>query len=321
VAARTSAHPSGWTSQRRDSIARAYGRWLQHLIATDPDSLQLTPEARATDERLEGYLQSLERGCTASSQHTYLSRLLTALRVVAPGSSWSNMAQLIRTVTPAPHDATHRLADVRHPAQLLALAESLMDRAEALRRPDTPITSAAAVLFRDGVMLATLVLTVLRRRSLLSLALGDTLLETSGGFVILLQEEHTKARRAERVPVHPDLAAWLRRYLDHYRPVLAHEGSGPALWISQRGSPLANTSCWSAIATRTQAAFGVRIGPHFIRHCVATSTVIDSPERILDLPAVMQHRDFRVTERHYILASQLQAVDRYQQVLAQERAC
>jgi len=159
----------------------------------------------------------------------------------------------------------------------------------------------------------------LRRRSLLALAIDDTLLATPEGFVIVLREEYTKAQRTEPIPVHSELAAWLKRYIADYRPVLARGTTQSALWLSQEARPLSNNGCWSAISSRTKAALNVAIGPHFIRHCVASSTVIDHPERVHELSAVLQHRDFRVTERHYVLASQLQAVERYQQAVEQER--
>ena len=260
---------------------------MRYLTVIDPDCLRLAPGERASDNRLQGYAEELETGgCSSTSQHTYLQRLLVALQLVAPDRDWSSLAQFVRDMTPRQGDATDRLADVRHPAELLALAEQLMTEAENLDKSGKSPSRGAAGLFRDGLMLAVLCLTVLRRRSVLALALGDTLVETSSGYLILLRGEHTKSDRPELVPVHPELAAWLRRYLDHYRPVLTRGATDTAVWISERGRPLGGTGCWHAISHRTEAGLGVRIGPHFIRHCVATSTVLEQPERIDEIPGI-----------------------------------
>ena len=64
----------------------------------------------------------------------------------------------------------------------------------------------------------------------------------------------------------------------------------------------------------------MHINPHFIRHCIATSMTIMRPQDIGNLPAVLQHRDFRVTERHYVLANKLAAFESYHDVLEAERA-
>jgi hypothetical protein len=52
---------------------------------------------------------------------------------------------------------------------------------------------------------------------------------------------------------------------------------------------------------------------------VATWQTIEHPEHVADLPALLQHRDFRVTARHYALANQLLARRKYHQALEDER--
>ena len=250
--------------------------------------------------------------------HTYLQRLLLALRILAPGEPWSALASLVRRLTPPPPDPTRRLEDVRHPAELLALAEYLMTDVQQTVAAEGR-RHHAAILYRDGLILAILALSALRRRSLLHLALGTTLLSTDDSYTIVLAPEHTKARRSETIPLHPTLTEWIDRYLTRYRPVLLHDRDTPALWIAHDGQPLDENGVWHAVRRHTVKYLGVPINPHFIRHCIGTTAAVEDPDRIGDLPAILQHRGFRVSERHYILAEQLAGRSKYQSAITAER--
>ncbi len=297
-----------------------YGLWLAHLRDRDGLDPNMPPAERASHAAIDAFVARLCECCKPGTVHVYMQRLLAVHRAVAPTHDWSALAALVRRLAPPPPDPTRRLKDVRHPAELLAFAEHLMEQADSLVAANPLGARDAAVLYRDGLMLAVLVFAAIRRGSLLALVLGDTLLETEDGYLIMLRGEHTKAGRPETIPVHRWLAGWIRRYLSYYRPALLNGHETQALWISQRGAPISPSGVWSAVSMRTEVGLGVHINPHFVRHCIATSTTIERPRDIGNLPAVLQHRDFRVTERHYILASRLAAFDRYHDALTAERA-
>src|SRR6185312_12202394 len=104
----------------------------------------------------------------------YMLRLLDVLRRMAPTYDWSQLAAFVRRLAPEPPDPSDKLDKIVHPAVLLALAEQLIDAGnEAAGRPQALTGKRAAVLYRDGLMLAVLVFSAMRRRSLLSLALDE----------------------------------------------------------------------------------------------------------------------------------------------------
>ena len=307
------------TPQRHDDLERAYGLWLRYLIDRSVLDLIKGPGAAAINEYVDGYVAWLQGHCKPATVHTYLQRLLSALRILAPADDWSALANLVRRLTPPPPDPTRRLADVRHPAEFLALAEHLMAKAEedavAGRNPHH-----AAILYRDGLMLAVLVFAALRRGSLLHLALGTTLHQTDEGFLIVLGPEHTKGRRPEAIPLHHTLTEGMECYLTYHRPLLLRERMTPALWIAQDGKPLQENGVWHAVGRHTETHLGVQdqsaLHPPLHRHDCRRG----ASRRHQRSPRSIQHRCFRVTERHYILAKQLQARTKYGNALNSERA-
>ena len=296
-----------------------YGLWLAYLRDSGGGEPDKPWAALASDDAINGFVARLQATCKPATVHEYVKRLLAVYQVVAPAHDWSRLAALVRHLTPPPPDPTRRMEDVRHPAELLACAEHLMQQADSQVAANPRMVHRAAVQYRDGLILAVLVFAAIRRGSLLALALGDTLLETADGYMIMLRSEHTKAARPEKIPVHRWLAGWITRYLSFYRPALLGDRETPELWISGRGTPISPAGVWLAIGTRTEAELGVWINPHFVRHCIATSTAIERPQDIGNLPTVLQHRGFRVTEQHYILADKLAALDSYHDVLDAER--
>jgi hypothetical protein len=68
-----------------------------------------------------------------------------------------------------------------------------------------------------------------------------------------------------------------------------------------------------------EAAFDVIINPHSIRKSVATTVTVEHPERLSDLPILLQHKGFRVTQRHDVLANELAAGRKWQSALQFER--
>jgi integrase len=66
-------------------------------------------------------------------------------------------------------------------------------------------------------------------------------------------------------------------------------------------------------------AFGRPINPHLFRDCLATSIAIHDPDNVRMAAALLGHRSFATTERHYNLARTLQAARSYQHVIGAAR--
>ena len=65
------------------------------------------------------------------------------------------------------------------------------------------------------------------------------------------------------------------------------------------------------ICEHTRVAFGKPINMHLFRDCSATSIAITDAEHVRIAAGILGHRSFETTERHYNLATSLQASSAY----------
>ena len=126
----------------------------------------------------------------------------------------------------------------------------------------------------------------------------------------------TKTGEPIDVPFPQQLAPRLERYLACYRSLLMGERyRGDRLWVGYFFIPQAPHTLGLKIAERTAHAFGRRVNPHLFRDFAATSIAINHPDHVRIAAAVLGHRSFSTTERHYNLATSLKAARDYQAAL------
>ena len=73
---------------------------------------------------------------------------------------------------------------------------------------------------------------------------------------------------------------------------------------------------YTRITQVTEKHFGHAITPHMFRDAAATFVAEMTPERALMAAAVLQHRSFETTRRHYIHGQQHLAAKRYHAAIA-----
>ena len=114
------------------------------------------------------------------------------------------------------------------PWHTLDFGIELMD--EALTLPSTG-HKQREIQYRDGLLLALLILWLIRRRSIAALTVSRHLEFDAAGVNILLYPEDTKAKRAESFRVPEQLLPYLLHYLKKYAPACSvaasMTGSGP----------------------------------------------------------------------------------------------
>jgi integrase len=69
------------------------------------------------------------------------------------------------------------------------------------------------------------------------------------------------------------------------------------------------------IAEHTKGAFGKPVNMHLFRDCAATSIALGDAEHVRIAAAVLGHRSFATTERHYNLARSAEAAADYHSYL------
>ena len=116
----------------------------------------------------------------------------------------SGLAQLRRSLKAQVRPARDKLSRLKHPQDLIALGERLMDEADATsERSET----RRSIRYRDGLLIAFLAYRPIRRRNLAMMRLGQHLVKVGGCWRILFAAEETKTH----VPYEAVLPAALGR--------------------------------------------------------------------------------------------------------------
>ncbi len=299
----------------RRLIETAYRRWLGYVLPLHPAESALAPENRITRMRVAEFVAHLKTTVRDTTVATVLDGLHYAARLIAPRQDWAWLKSVQRRIHAAaiPLD---RLDQLQPPSKTLHLGLSMMDEARA-QDPDPH--HLHDLRYRDGLVIALVSLWPIRRRSIASITVSRHLIREGDQLRINLFPEDTKAHRAETFLV-PDL---LRPYLEHYLSVtrlgLLRHHRHDALWVSQRGTRLTADAVYQIARRNVRNDFGVPMGLHDFRRAAGTFLAIDTPEMIGIIPAVLQHTNPDMSDRHYKLAGSARASQRYTGAIARYR--
>jgi integrase/recombinase XerD len=285
----------------RATLAHAYGRWLAVIGTVDPDSLSLAPGARVTRERVKDYVRHLR--ADRVSERTiadYIDGLRRVCDLIDPDVplDWiRDAANNIRKGVPLP-DKRDRLVP---PAQMLALVDRLI--ASGLGAGPS-----AGLDLRDGLLLGLLHHRAPRLGNLCAMTLDRHLRRTaSGGLLIAFAAAETKGRRPLTFEVPDRLVPAFDYYLAQGRERIHRAESHKGMWPSQIGRPMSRSAIQRVVARRTLVAFGRALHPHLFRTLAASTIVVETPEQIDMVPALLHHADIRTADAHYIRADAVKA--------------
>jgi integrase/recombinase XerD len=286
---------------------RGYGRWLTFLQMTDPGGLAEAPALRVTPDRVRRYVDSLI--CLNNSTATILARLQElgeVARIMGPNLSWTFINALGSRIR-ARHKPLRDKRNLKLSDELLDLGLSLIDKATVAAGLE------AAILHRDGLMIALLALVPLRRRNFAGLRLDRNLVEINGSWLISLDACETKTHAPLEILWPGELVGPLGTYLNVHRPLLSatnRRWAKPidnALWVSSHGSPMTEMAIYDRIRKHTRLAFGAAINPHLFRDAAATTLAIADPAHVRVAAPLLGHRTFTTTERFYQQAQSFDA--------------
>jgi len=307
------------SQKSNEKAEKGYGRFLTYLHHYDRDALKLLPEERITKERIKAYVAHLQE--IGNSTQTLLGRLqelLEVAKVMDPQKDWSFINDRASRVR-AQHKPVRDKKDIKLTDELLALGLKLMDEANAYEGLE------AAILFRDGLMIAFLALVPVRRRNLADLILNENLVAIDGGWLVLYDETETKTHEPHEVLLPGILNEALQTYLTIHRPyLLAREGrwtSDPknAVWISKDGSAMTQIAIYDRVCASTKDEFGKAMSIHAFRYAAATTLAIADPVHVRIAAPLLGHRTFSTTEAYYQQAQTLEAHRDYVATISKRR--
>lgn len=308
---------SHWSEQSRHKNRRGYGRWLTFLHHHQPNVLNLNPAERVTKENVRQYLNFLESHNLAD--YTIVGRIAELTAVISkmvPNEEWNWLYTLIGRLRSQARPKADKRPKLLPTSDLYQFGLRHMREAEQDR---ITLPWLRAVQYRDGLMIALLAARPLRRGNLASIRLGQHLVRRSNDWHLLFEAHEVKNRRPLEFTFPSDLAPYLERYLNHWRPHLLQDQEINNLWVTRYGQPLSDDMTYVRITKVTKRAFGTPLNPHLFRDCAATTIAIEDPEHVRSGATILGHASFKTTERNYIHATSLKAGRQFQQTLVELR--
>jgi integrase/recombinase XerD len=298
-------------------LCQAVARFLGHLRDCKVSMLHLAIKESLTREDFQSFCQALEKTNSSVSTASILGKLYMAVRYMAPHHDWDWLRifarRFERSAMPRRRPAIPFTSD-----RLVDMGLSLMQEADSLSAGESAARHLprlrTAVLYRDGLLLCLEALLPLRVSNLALLELGKTVRKIGGKYWILIEGDDTK----NTDPIEAALPDWLSGHIEHfiasYRPAFARTRRSSVLFPSTKHDRLTEAGLADAFKKRIRQSTGVNTSIHNARRIAATTIAIADPANVSVASDLLGHRSKRVTERHYNLASGIEA----SRVLAEE---
>lgn len=231
---------------------------------------------------------SAQEGASRST----LSRKTASLRAF---TSWAHERGIL------PSDPALALATARAEQRLPQVlnrndAERLMEHARSRARYE------GSVALRDWAILETIYATGIRVSELCGLEL--TSLERASATLRVVG----KGNKERVVPLTPIALVAIERWLGQGRPALAHDDSGSALFIGERGKRVDARIVRSMIHREAARAGVPDLAPHALRHTAATH-LLQGGADLRSVQEILGHSSLRTTQRYtHVDADRLSAI-------------
>jgi integrase/recombinase XerD len=299
------------------SMRQALARFLGYLRDSHSSFLDRPIEESLTPGRFAAFCLVLESSNASVSVASIVGKIYMSVRYMAPHHDWDWLRILVRRFErnavprrrPAIPFTSDRLVDMG--LRLMQEADSLSAGERAAKRLPRLRT---AVLYRDGLLLCLEALLPLRVSNLALLALGTTIRKIRDRYWILIEGDDTK----NTDPIEAELPDWLSghtdRFIETYRPAFARARQSSVLFPSTKHDQLTEAGLADAFKKRIIQSAGIDTSIHNARRIAATTIAITDPANVSVASDLLGHRSQRITERHYNLASGIEA----SRVLAEE---
>lgn len=285
----------------RKALNVSYARYLRFLSQNHPHLLAKPPEARIDRRLIAEYVGILRKTNQDISIATSLHHLRLALRLICPKVDWSWLLTITKRIAAAAPRKPKKYAQVSSD-QLYVLGLELMDQAIAETTDLEEITKASAMKYRDGLLIATLSLVILRRGTVTALRPDQHLVRAGALWALDIPAKDVKGKRPLDFALPASLCERIDLYLKKFRPRLPGSNRHGGLWPSNKNQPMSAGAIYDAVCRRTKKAFGFSVNLHRFRHAAGTLWSIEDPENVRGVKDLMGHISFEsTTEAHYLI--------------------
>ena len=308
---------AAWKPKTRRTAMKAYGNWLRYIKEADQLALGPTVGARLTTENLRGYIAALRARVSSRTVVTQLRSLSQAIAALDPNANRETLKVAISRLERIARPSRLKSGYLRSPTELIRLGEQLMSTWQTRQAHDLRLN---AMDYRDGLMISFLARCPIRLENLAQMRVGQHLTCEAGRWRVVFEPQEMKGKRALAFDFPEELSPALDMYLGTIHPML-YDGpqAGAPLWPSlhKKKQQMTAHGIYTRITQITSAHLGRPVTPHMFRDSAATFIAEMAPERALMAAAVLQHRSFETTRRHYIHGQQHLAARRYHQAIGE----
>jgi integrase/recombinase XerD len=285
----------------RNALRVSYAQYLRFVAEKYPLLLRKLPEQRIDRAKLAEYVVLLRRTNQDVSIVTSLHHLRLALRLICREEDWSWLLTVIKRIAASARRSAKRYGLVSSD-QLYMLGLELMDKAVALADGQRKVSKTVAVQYRDGLLIAVLAGTGIRRRTVTALRIGNHLVKDGELWTLEIPAEDVKGKRPLDPYVSRVLSARIDLYLQRFRGRLPGAESHDSLWPSNKVGPMTGNAIYDAVFKRTKKAFGFGVNLHRFRHASGALWSVEDPANIRGVKDFLGHTSFETTEGHYLMS-------------------
>jgi integrase len=294
---------------KRDLWSR-YACFLKYALAQGQLRQDQGPAACLTEELVKGYIAWLSERVGSVNLAGTARKLHRCATLLDPKRDWKWLSQISSRLERAakPTKQTVKIVD---PRKIVQAGIDLMRRAEGNPHPSID----TADVFQDGLILALLAVTALRRTVFSGLEIDENLrLVGTVWHISLPAKANSKIRAPIDIPLHPSLNRYIELWLKKYRPMFSGASMYRRLWLSRMG-PLDSGQIYCVVTSRTEYAFGFPMNPHSIRHSAASMIAADFDQDPEMARAVLGHASLSTTTKHYTHGTMRPAITAYQRLV------
>jgi integrase/recombinase XerD len=285
----------------RNGLRVSYAQYLHFVAENHPELSLKPPELRIDRTKLAEYVGLLRQTNRDVSIVTILRHLRLALRLMCPKEDWSWLLTVIKRIAASAPRSAKRYGLVSSD-QLYMLGLELMDKAVALSDGQRKVSKTFAFQYRDGLLIALLAATGMRRRTVTALRIGKHLVKDGELWTLEIPAEDMKGKRPLEPYLSRELSARMELYLQRFRGRLPGAALHNGLWSSNKAGPMTGNAIYDAVYKRTKEAFGFGVNLHRFRHASGTLWSIEDPANVRGVKDFLGHTSFEMTEGHYLMS-------------------
>jgi integrase len=280
-------------------IARRYGLFLdflqRHELLNSTGGVALV-----TPSNVDAFIAELQARVRSVTVWNSVYKLRRAAQLMAPSSDYSWLAEIEKDLAfiMVPRSKANRLVFTE---RIVEAGLALIKEAKMFGK--TPMARAKGV--RNGLIVALLALHPIRIKNFAALSIGHTFISINGRWWLRIPFSDTKSHQLDQRQTKEFLTEAINTYINIHRPILCRGNiEESALWLSSTTArPLTVKILGSLISKITRETLGVDVSPHLFRTAGASTAASYATQYPHLATALLNHRDPRIAEEHYIRAS------------------